>query len=385
MIHLDNAATASWRPESVGRAFLEALHDASANPGRSGHGLGLAAARLVEDARASLAELFGVTDSAHIAFTKHATESINIVLNGYLRRGDTVLVSSWEHNAVMRPLRWLECEREVRVEVVPGRLGAPLDVGRLAKRLGDGDVRLVALTAASNVTGEVLPVADVGSACRGAGVAFLVDGAQAAGVLDLDVEAACIDALAVTGHKGLLGPPGTGALYLREPEAVEPLVRGGTGSRSDEQTQPAFPPDRFEAGTLNVPGIAALGAGVAYVKERTPAAIREHVGGLADRLAGRLRDLPGVDVLRASDEGAYLGVVSFNVAGIENGRVARELEARGILCRHGLQCAPLAHQTLGTAPAGTVRLSLSASTTGEHIDATVSAAREIAATTRGDT
>jgi cysteine desulfurase/selenocysteine lyase len=385
VIHLDNAATASWRPDAVGRAFLNALSDAPANPGRSGHALGLTAARLVEQTRGALAELLGIPDPMHLTFTKHATEAINIVLAGYLRQGDVALVSSWEHNAVMRPLRWLERERSVCVEVIPGSLARPVDLDWLRARLSRGEVRLVVVTSASNVTGQIMPFADVGALCRDAGVMLLVDGAQGAGVLDIDVEAARIDALAVTGHKGLLGPPGTGALYLRQPESVEPLIRGGTGSRSEEQEQPAFSPDRFEAGTANVPGIAALGAGVRYVMERTAGSIREHVARLSHDCAESLRDLSGITLLRTSARESFVGIVSFTVADIENGDVARELEVRDVLCRHGLHCAPLAHQTLGTIPAGTVRLSLSPSTTRDQISAAVLAVKETVTKARSDT
>jgi selenocysteine lyase/cysteine desulfurase len=207
--------------------------------------------------------------------------------------------------------------------------------------------------------------------CRRHGAFLLVDAAQGVGLLDHDVERDGADALAITGHKSLLGPQGTGALYLREPERVEPLVRGGTGSRSEEETQPGFPPDRFEAGTLNVPGLAGLAAGVRYVRAAGPAALRDRVRERTARLDEGVRNLPGVTVLGPADPTDRVGIVALTVTGRTTSDVARHLERDGILCRPGLQCAPRAHRTLGTLPQGAVRLSVSASTLPEEIDAAV--------------
>jgi cysteine desulfurase family protein len=391
-VYLDNAATSGARPPEVAEAVRRALVEVSANPGRSAHALALEAARLVEDARAEVASLVGAPRCAHVVFTKNATESISTVLAGLPLAGGTVLASSWEHNAVMRPLRWLERSRGVRVELVPPGGGSPLDLGRLEERLArparrpGEEVRLVACQAASNVTGAVMPVAEVGALARRAGAFLLVDAAQGAGVLDIDVERDGIDALALTGHKSLYGPPGTGALWLRDPGAVEPLVRGGTGSRSAEEEQPEFPPDRFESGTLNVPGLAGLAAGVRYVKSRTSGAIRRELARLTDRLTGLLRQTPGValhgpavgEVGRRPDKlEGRIAVVSFTLEGIPADRAAAGLERRGVMCRAGLHCAPRAHRTLGTVPGGTVRFSLSIFNTAAEVDAAVEALREV--------
>jgi cysteine desulfurase/selenocysteine lyase len=378
VINLDNAATASWRPETVGRAMCDVLQRVPANPGRSGHSLGLAAARIVDEARSELAALLGIGDPMHLSFTKNATEALNTVLCGFLRAGDTAVVSSWEHNSVMRPLRWLEESRGVHVETVPGSPGDPVDIEWIRCRLARGPVRLVALCSASNVTGRIMPVAEVGALCRPCGAFLLVDGAQGAGLVGIDVEADLIDALALTGHKALLGPPGTGALYVRQPDLVEPLIRGGTGSRSERQRHPEFPPDRFEAGTLNLPGIAGLRAGVAHVRAETPVALLARVEHTAQLLVDGLREIGGVTVFRAGVARDHLGVVSFVVDGIDNGVVARELDARDILCRSGLHCAPLAHQTLGTFPSGTVRFSASANTSANDVAAAVAAVAGLA-------
>ena len=263
MIYLDHAATAGpCRPEVI-EAVAGVLRDGLGNPGRSGHSVSLRAARLLEESRSAVASFFGVSDPAHLVFTSGATASINTVLRGFLRPGDTVLASPWEHNAVMRPLRWMEREIGLHVEIMPPRrdgAGYPrgLDLGAVRDRLAGGPVRLVAMVAASNVTGEVLPRRELTALAHERGAAILVDAAQGAGVLDIQVERDEIDFLAVTGHKSLEAPAGTGALALRDPGQLEPLVRGGTGSLSEEEEQPAFAPDRFEAGTPNLPGIAGL-------------------------------------------------------------------------------------------------------------------------------
>ncbi|MHC5057200.1 MAG: aminotransferase class V-fold PLP-dependent enzyme [Planctomycetota bacterium] len=377
-INFDNAATAGRRPDAVGEAMLRALTEVPANPGRSGHAVALEAARIVEDARVEVAGLVGARDPAHVAFTKNATEALNVVLAGRVREGDLVLASSWEHNATMRPLRWLERERGVRVEPMPPAEDGPVDVKWLASRLASERVALVAMLAASNVTGEVMPVAEAGALCREHETFLLVDAAQGAGTLQLDVERDRIDALALTGHKDLYGLPGTGALWLREPETVQPLLRGGTGSRSDEEEHPDFAPDRFEGGTPNVPGLAGLAAGVRFVRERGQEALLAHARGLADRLTGHLADIRGVRLFGPDDPERKVGIVSFTVEGRSTSDVARELGGRGVLSRPGLHCAPRAHRTLGTFPGGTVRLSLSAFNTAEEIDAAAETLREIA-------
>ncbi len=385
-INFDNAATAGRRPEAVGEAMLRVLTEVPANPGRSGHALSLEAARIVEDARVEVAALLGAHDAAHVAFTKNATEALNVALSGAVREGDLILASSWEHNAVMRPLRWLERSRGARVEIVPPAADSPLDLAWLASKLGSklasGRVAVVTLVAASNVTGEIMPVAEVGRLCREHGACFMVDAAQGAGALDIDVERDCVDAVALTGHKDLYGPPGTGALWLREPEAVEPLTRGGTGSRSDEEEHPVFAPDRFEAGTPNVPALAGLAEGVRFVRKRGRGAILAHARSLAARLADGLASIPGVRLRGPEDAGGKVGIVSFTVDGRATSDVARGLGDRGVLSRPGLHCAPRAHRTLGTFPGGTVRFSLSVFNTEEEVDSAAAAVREVAASER---
>jgi cysteine desulfurase family protein len=377
-VYLDHAATAGARPEEVSRAVLQALLRPG-NPGRGAHRASLEAARTVLDARLELAGLLGVSDPARVALTKNATEALNLVLRGFLRRGDRVLCSAWEHNATMRPLRYLEQRLELDVRVVPPAGEEPLDLERLEGLLNDGGARMVCALDASNVSGAILPLREVGALCRAHGAFLLVDAAQGAGLLTHDVERDGVDALCVTGHKHLLGPQGTGALYLREPERVEPLLRGGTGSRSEEETHPPFPPDRFEAGTANVPGLAGLAAGVRHVRRQGPAAIRARLRDRTAELLDALRSVPGLRVHGPADAGRRVGIVSFTLAGISTSDTARALAARNIYCRAGLHCAPRAHRTMGTLEQGTVRFSLSGATTCGELRRAVDAVREVAA------
>jgi cysteine desulfurase family protein len=392
MIYLDHAATAGPRRPEVLEAVAAVLRDGLGNPGRSGHDLSLRAARLLEESRCAVASFFGLSDPARLVFTPGATASINIVLRGFLRSGDTVLASAWEHNAVMRPLRWLEREMGVRVEILPPRrddAGHPtgLDLEALRERLAIGPVRLVALVAASNVTGESLPVREVATLAHASGAVVLVDAAQGAGVLDIQVERDGIDFLAVTGHKSLEAPAGIGALTLLNPDQVEPLIRGGTGSLSEEEEQPSFAPDRFEAGTPNLPGIAGLAAAIGLFSRMGTEAVASRHRELRGCLVARLREVPGLTVHHPArergDEPGWLAVVSFTVEGCDPGTLAWALDRRGVACRPGLHCAPRAHRTLGTWPAGTVRFSPGPAGTEAEIDAAVSALRDAINEVRG--
>jgi cysteine desulfurase / selenocysteine lyase len=393
MIYLDHAATAGPRHPEVIEAVAAVLRDGLGNPGRSGHGLSLRAARLLEESRCAVASFFGISDSARLVFTSGATASINLVLRGYLRPGDSVLASPWEHNAVMRPLRWMEREKGVRVEIVPprrGESGCPtgLDLEALQERLAAAPaVRLVILVAASNVTGESLPVREIAAVAHRHGAAVLVDAAQGAGVLDIQAERDGIDFLAVTGHKSLEGPAGIGALAMLNPDQVEPLVRGGTGSLSEEEEQPSFAPDRFEAGTPNLPGIAGLAAATGLLIRIGTEAVASRHRELRGWLVARLREVPGLTVHHPAgergDEPGWLAVVSFTAERCDPGALAWALDRRGVACRPGLHCAPRAHRTLGTWPAGTVRFSPGPACTEAEIGAAVSALREAINEVRG--
>lgn len=382
MIYFDHAATAGNRPDAVGKAMINALESVAANPGRSGHRRSLEAARIVTEARDEIAALIGAPDSSHVVFTKNATEATNLALFGMLKEGDGVVAGLFEHNSVMRPLRHLEKERSIRVLDMPGEARTPVDMDALAGLLKEahGSIRLVALGSASNVTGQIMPFTQVGELCREAGVLFLVDGAQGAGILDIDVERDRIDALALTGHKSLLGPPGTGALYLRNPDDVSPLLHGGTGSKSEAERQPGFIPDKFEAGTANLVGLAGLTAGIRYVREIGLEHRRAQQAEMLAYLWRRLGEVRGLTRYGTGDPDSQLAVVSFTVNGWDTGHLAHELDRSEVCCRPGLHCAPRAHRTLGTfEDGGTVRFGLSGYNTPIEIDTVIDLLMRIAA------
>jgi len=381
MIYLDNAATSWPKPPQVLAAMARFLTEVGANPGRSGHRLSVEAGRIVYAAREAVAELFHAPDPLQVVFGMNATEGLNLALRGLLRPGDHVVTSSMEHNSVMRPLRALEREG-VSVTVVPCSPEGLLEPRAVLEALRP-ETRLVVLNHASNVTGTLLPVAEVGQALyRMGGPLLVVDAAQSGGAVPIDMQADGIDLLAFTGHKSLYGPTGTGGLIIgdRVPrEEFRPLIRGGTGSRSEREEQPDFLPDMYESGTPNAVGLAGLEAGVRWVLERGVEAIRAHEVELTRRLLDGLREIPGVTVYGPDDAHLRTAVVSFNIAGMEPSEVGMRLdEEYGIMCRVGLHCAPAAHRTIGTFPAGTVRFALGAFTTREEVDAALWAVARLA-------
>jgi len=379
-LYLDNAATSWPKPPGVAAAMLAFLADVGANPGRSGHGRSIAAARIVSDAREAVAELVGASDPLRVVFGPNATTALNLALAGLLHPGDHAVCSAMEHNAVMRPLRALE-RRGVELTVVPCAPTGELAVADVEAALRP-HTRLVVLTHASNVTGTIMPIAEVGRLTRARGVLLLVDAAQSAGCLPVDVAADAVDLLAFTGHKGLLGPMGTGGLVLGDRvdvAALTPLVHGGTGSRSAEEVQPEFLPDRYEAGTPNVVGLAGLAVGVRWLLDRGVVEVRRHEVDLTGRLLAGLAGVPGVEVQGTQDATRRTATVSFTVTGVDPADAGLWLEDEaGILCRVGLHCAPAAHRTLGTFPTGTIRFGLGVFTTVDDVDRAVAAVARLA-------
>jgi len=379
-IYFDNAATSWPKPLEVIQAMVRFIEEVGANPGRSAHRLSVEASRIVYEAREALAELFHVRDPLRIVFCSNATEAINLALKGLLRAGDHVVTSSMEHNAVMRPLRALEREG-VEVTVVLCSPEGFLDPADLEEAIKP-NTKLFVLNHASNVVGTILPVAEAGGIARRHGLLLLVDAAQTAGALPIDVEADGVDLLAFTGHKSLLGPMGTGGLYIGERVALsefEPLKRGGTGSRSELEEQPEFLPDKFESGTLNAVGIAGLLAGVRFILERGVDEIRRHEVELTQKLIEGLLAIPGVTVYGGHDARRQTATVSLNIRGLSPSEVGLRLdEEYGILCRVGLHCAPAAHKTIGTFPNGTVRFGLGYFNTMEEVERAIKAVEEIA-------
>jgi cysteine desulfurase / selenocysteine lyase len=380
LIYLDNAATSHPKPEGVIQAMVAFMGEVGGNPGRSGHRLSIEAGRVIFETREKVAGLFGVRDSSRVVFGQNATEAINLGLKGFLRRGDHVITSSMEHNSVMRPLRALEREG-IEITVVPCSQEGFLkteDISRVIRK----NTRMVVLTHGSNVVGTLLPVAEVGEICRNQGILFLVDAAQTAGVMPIDMEREKIDLLAFTGHKALFGPQGTGGLVIGEgvdEKKMDPIKRGGTGSRSEFEEQPDFLPDLCESGTPNGVGLAGLKAGLEFVLEIGIAEIRTREMALTERLTEGLKKIPKVIVYGPQEAKKQIATLSFNIQNVSSSEVGLVLDERfGILCRVGLHCAPSAHRTIGTFPEGTVRFGLSYFNTEEEIDLAVRAVGSIA-------
>jgi cysteine desulfurase family protein len=329
---------------------------------------------MVYEAREVIAEFFNVANPLRVVFTMNATESLNLAMRGSLRAGDNVITGSMEHNSVMRPLRALEAQG-VEVTVVKCSEQGFLDPGDVERAIKP-NTRMVVLNHASNVTGSLAPVEEIGCLTKNHDVLFTLDAAQTAGAYPIDVEKVNVDLLAFTGHKSLCGPPGTGGLYIREGVELRPLKWGGTGSRSEEEYQPDFLPDMYESGTLNLVGIAGLGAGVRFVMQEGVETIRKRERDLTQRLIDGLLDIRGVTVYGGLDADRQIGVVSFNIESMSPSEVGLQLdEEHEIMCRIGLHCAPAAHKTIGTFPDGTVRFGLGTFTTEDEIDAAVRAVK----------
>jgi cysteine desulfurase family protein len=379
MIYLDNAATSFPKPPEVIDAVAGYMRDVGASPGRSAHQLAVQAARILLDAREAVAQVLGASDARHVVFTANATEALNVALSGVLRQGDHVVLTSMEHNAIMRPLRYLRETRDVTMTVVPGDTAGRVDPGAVRAAVTPR-TRLVIANYASNVVGTLQRVAEIREAV-GRDVLLLTDAAQAAGAVPLDVTRDGIDLLAFTGHKALLGPPGTGGLYIRPgvEGKLAPLIRGGTGSESESDEMPSFLPDRFESGTRNGPGLAGLGAAARFLLKRGVANIRAHEVELTARLLEGLRHVSGVTCYGPADPDLRLATVPITIAGLPPAEAAHELDRRfGICVRSGLHCAPQAHRTIGTFPSGALRLALGWASTADDVDAAISAVAELA-------
>ena len=370
MIYLDSAATTYQKPAAVQRAVMQAMRTMS-SPGRGGYPAARAAEETLFRCRTAAAELFSVPSSEQVVFTMNATHGLNIAIRSLVREGGRVAVSGYEHNAVTRPLHALDAE----VIVAAAPLFSPSETVAAFARALDAGAETAICTQVSNVFGDILPVAEIARLCRAAGVPLIVDASQSAGTLPLDFSALGAAFAAMPGHKGLYGPQGTGLLLCAH-EAL-PLLYGGTGSESLRQEMPDFLPDRLEAGTHNVSGIAGLEAGIAFVRAQRPERILLHERALLRRAAAALEALPRVRVFRAPEEPMQAGVLSFTVDGMASEEVADAMAQRGVALRAGLHCAPFAHRTAGTLPDGTVRLSVSAFNREAEIDAMAEALRGI--------
>lgn len=376
-IYLDNACTTYPKPACVAQAVADFIQNAGTNINRGSYEGAFDVEDRVFECRERLNTLFGGTDPAHVVFTRCVTESLNLVLKGALAPGDHVVVSSMEHNAVMRPLNQLAARGVsfTRVACAPDGTLDPADVERALTPA----TRLVVMTHASNVCGTVLPLAEVGAICAAHGIDFVVDAAQTAGVLPVRMDELHAQAICFTGHKGLMGPQGTGGAVLSPAfaERLEPLVAGGTGSASDSELTPSFMPDKFEAGTLNLPGIVGLLAALRWLDEQKPGAIAAHELALTGRFLEGLAPLEEAGLLQVAgrhDLAGRVGVVSVSTPGHDLADLAHRLDRDfGIQTRVGLHCAPSAHKTLGTFPTGTLRFSFGYANTADDVDAAVDA------------
>jgi cysteine desulfurase family protein len=375
MIYLDNAATSWPKPDAVCNAMAACIKNYGANPGRSGHRMAIQAGEKVYECRENLARLFGIGDPLRIAFTANATEAINLAVKGLLAAGDHVIITSMEHNAVVRPLKKLE-RQGVELSVVKADSSGRVGLAGIENNVRS-NTRLLLVTHASNITGTVNDVQSIGRLAQEHKIIFMVDAAQTAGKCPIDVGLMNIDLLAFPGHKGLLGPQGTGGLYIGEGLELDTLKEGGTGSVSESLEQPDFLPDRYESGTLNTPGIAGLNEGVKYILKIGVDNIRGHEKQLERQMRQGLESIPAVRVYGSN--APELGVLSITIDGKDCNEVCNELDEKyGIASRGGLHCAGLAHQTIGTRSTGTIRFSIGPFNTPGDIDQALAAVKTIA-------
>ncbi len=378
MIYLDNAATSWPKPESVYRAMDEFLREHAGNPGRGAHSLALAAERVIEETRSLVARLINAPERDRTILTFNCTDALNLGLKGLLKPGDHVITSQIGHNSLVRPLNKLE-GKGVRITRLPPRSDAGFLSAKDIEQAINEKTKLVAVTHASNVTGVVQPIEEYGAVVRRHGRVFMVDAAQTAGIFPIDVQTSEVDLLAFSGHKGLLGPPGTGVLYLSHRVELDSLREGGTGSHSELDEQPVVLPYRYESGTPNTVGIAGLGAGLKYVFEQGIERIRIHEQSLLDQLLQGLSQIPGIMLYQPQDMRRRAPIVSFNLLGWEPAEVGAILDqAFDIKVRTGLHCAAAAHKTLGTYPHGSIRISLGYFNTAQDVESVLQALGKIA-------
>jgi len=380
-IYFDNAATSWPKPKTVLSAMIDFQKKKAANPGRSGHRMSLEAARVIFEARNKIADFFNVSDPVNIIFTQNATHSLNISILGLLKPGDHVITSGMEHNSVMRPLNAAK-KRGVSVTVVKCNADGSSDPADIEKAI-QANTKAVYLNVASNVTGSIMPIKEIGITVKNHGLIFCVDAAQAAGVIPIDVKKMNIDFLAFTGHKSLYGPQGTGGFYIGKniEKFIEPLFSGGTGSKSEFEIHPDFMPDRFEAGTPNGIGIAGLSAGIDYINSKGITEIFEFVKNLTRQFLDGIKENKKIKIYGRDDVCRRMGVVSFNIKNKTPSDVSYLLDEQfSIMSRPGLHCAPSAHKTIGSFPQGAVRFSFSSFNTEKEIDYAVKALNKIAKT-----
>lgn len=378
-IYLDNASTSFPKAPTVATAMSDYITNRGININRGSYALAYDVEDIIYTTRQRLNTLFNGHDPSHVIFTQNVTMSLNMVIKGLLKSGDHVLVSSMEHNAVMRPLTQL-LDKGITFDIIPCDKMGSIQLESMDSLIRPNTVALI-INHASNVCGTIQPLESIGPICKAHNLQFIVDAAQTAGVIPIDVKACHIDALCFTGHKGLLGPQGIGGIILTKEMAqnLTPLIAGGTGSFSHLETMPTHMPDAFEAGTLNLPGIIGLNEGLSYIESQRMENIHNHELALTQAFLEGLQSIDVVNIIGKQDIQDRTAVVSITIDGMDPASIAYELESTyHIMTRVGLHCAPRAHQTLGTDPEGTVRFSFGYANTIEDIEAALSALRAIA-------
>lgn len=377
-VYLDNGSTSFPKAPGVAEAMSHFITEVGCNISRGGYETAYDLGDTIFETRSMLCRMFNFSEEKYVVFTPSVTYSLNFVIKGLLKSGDHVIMSSMEHNAVARPCQSLK-DFGVEVTIVPCDRDGVVDIDAFKNSFKE-NTKLVVMCHASNVCGTVLDAEEVGKICKEKGVFFALDAAQSAGVINIDFEKFNLSALCLTGHKGLLGPQGTGALLLRHElaEALDPVISGGTGSASHLLTMPEFMPDKFEAGTLNLPGIIGLNVSLEYIHRVGIDTIFETEKQLAQLFIEEIDKLPNVKIIGVRDWNKRVGTVSLDFESIDNAEVSFILDSEsGIMTRCGLHCAPLAHQTLGTYPQGTVRFAFGHKNTEEDVEYAVSAIRKI--------
>ena len=380
-IYLDNASTTFPKPKCVSDSVYKYMTEMGCNINRGGYENAYSVEQFVFETRELLANMFGASDCKNVVFTKNITESLNFIIKGYLKSGDHVLVSSMEHNAIMRPLVQLE-NLGVSFSRIPCLETGELCIDSIPSLIKP-NTKAIIMTHASNVCGTIMPLKEVGNLCQKHSLAFIVDSAQTAGILPINMSDMNISALTFTGHKGLLGPQGIGGFILSENmiDKLEPLISGGTGSISHTENIPDFMPDKFEAGTLNIPGIIGLHTSLNWIKTKTTEALLEHELSLTEEFLNGIKPLENkglIKIIGHNDITNRIGVVSLKTISCDPAQVAFSLDSDyKIMTRVGLHCAPNAHKTLGTYPEGTIRFSFGFDNELSDIKAAIKALEEI--------
>ncbi len=382
-IYLDNASTTFPKAPNVANAMANYITNYGININRGSYALAYDIEDIIYTTRQRLNTLFNGHDPSHVTFTQNVTMSLNMVIKGLLKAGDHVLVSSMEHNAVMRPLTQL-LDKDITFDIIPCDKTGSVQLESIEALIRPNTVAMI-INHASNVCGTIQPIESIGAICKTHNLHFIVDAAQTAGVIPIDVKAYHIDALCFTGHKGLLGPQGIGGIILTKEMAqiLTPLIAGGTGSFSHIETMPTHMPDAFEAGTLNLPGIIGLNEGLSYIESQGMENIHNHELALTQAFLEGLQSIDGINIVGKQDIQDRTAVVSITIDSMDPASIAYELESTyHIMTRVGLHCAPRAHQTLGTYPEGTVRFSFGYANTHEDVESALSALHRILKNTK---